>query len=1599
MIKHTLRTLFALVILLAFANFAQGGTKIWLGGTAGPDNWNIAGNWSTSGIPTATDDVQIGIAGFTNQPSISSGNPSCLSITLGTAKAVTLTVTGVTLAVTGGITQDDKAANGGIIGTITGTGTITCGSFAVGNGTTPTTAPGNGTGPSITNTTVINCSINNLTVNGTLTLKSIGTPNNNSKFWNNNNPVFNLLALGNLTVNAITTTNTTAETGAGAVNATIFNMVLTSGTNINSLTLNGTTPFATIATTGTSINFTSASGLPNLSTVIYNSSSAQTVYTTADANATFINISPTMYPNLIIQNTGAKTIHGTAITVGGSWTTNGAAINLATNNPIATISGSWSNSATVTQGTGAISAASLTNSTGGAITGSATTLTFTGNITNSATITAGTGKISAVNFNNSGGTFNGNAASAITTFSGTLTNTGTITVNAENMTFTGAATNSGTYTGGAGSSIFLNGLDNSGGFTGGAGAVTIIAGTGTLTNNSGGTVSDNGGTMTIGTLTNNIGGNVTGNATSGAITVNGILTNAGTVTVNNGAFTFTGAASNTGSYLPGTGSGNSIFSNGLANSGTFTGGAGAITITAGTGTLTNTGTVTGGTGTITTATLANNSGTINGSSTTGGITVTGTSSNAATVNANKGTMLFGGVLTNTGTYTGGTGTSTFTAGLTNSLTVTESTGQFTIGNLINNSPGTFTGNSAAATTSVTGALTNSGTITVNAENITVAGASSNSGAYTGGAGTSTFTTGLTNTGTVNEGAGTFTLGDLTNTSPGIFNGNPTTAATSTIGTMTNTGTITVGFETMTFSGAAVNSGTYTAGAPGISTFNGSFTNSGSGTFAAGTADVNFNGNYTNSATFTGNATGKIIFGGAGAQTLTDNSTNGTIMLNPFVQGSGIKSMSGSKGFFVPSTGILTMAGTATLDGGGALTLNSDANSAATLAYVPPGCSITGNVNVQRFIQGNNDINKRGYRLLSSSVYNGVDAASGNAHVYSLQYLTNSVYVSGAGALAGGFNVTTTQNPSVYLYREDVAPPPSSTTVFTTGYNWKGVAKINNTPAYNIGTQAKNTTTNINDATVTIPVGNGLLFFFRGDNHTPANLAFPAGAPQDVTLTQTGTPNTGTVDVRLWYAADANLGNNLSYTASTDVGSLVLRGGYALVGNPYPSTINWEKYNANATVANSSIYGGGGLNSKIYVFNPTNKQYEAYIPTGIDTVSINPAFSTAQGQASNMIASGQGFFIKADAAGETLSFREGAKTSTQPLAASLNKLMGTPKAFATAPNPLLRLRMSKDSINTDEIVIRLNSQSSTKFGDKKDAEDLDGSSPLVSLSAFSSDSIRVSIYSTAYPGLQQQVIPLFVSATATGLYKLDRKQLDNLPALYEVWLKDAFMNDSLDMKANATYQFNIDKTNPATFGKNRFTLVIRQNSALAYQLLDFTGSKVGNSLHAQLVWNTLNEQNYVNFTVERSNDGGKTFGVVGGLQSTGAGNYSMVDKNAVKGLNLYRLKQEDINNTITYSNIVQLIFDDKGNKDNDGKLSIYPNPAVNNINLAVAAESNGNNSYSIRFTSSSGIVVKQITASQPSWQGNISNLQPGTYLVRVINNKTQNLVGENKFVKL
>jgi hypothetical protein len=51
-----------------------------------------------------------------------------------------------------------------------------------------------------------------------------------------------------------------------------------------------------------------------------------------------------------------------------------------------------------------------------------------------------------------------------------------------------------------------------------------------------------------------------------------------------------------------------------------------------------------------------------------------------------------------------------------------------------------------------------------------------------------------------------------------------------------------------------------------------------------------------------------------------------------------------------------------------------------------------------------------------------------------------------------------------------------------------------------------------------------------------------------------------------------------------------------------------------------------------------------------------------------------------------------------------------------------------------------------------------------------------------------------------------------------------------------------------------------------------------------------------------------------------------------------------------------------------------------------------------ISNSSGLMVKQATSSQLTWQANISDLVPGTYIIRVFSAKDQAEIGNTKFVK-
>jgi hypothetical protein len=192
-------------------------------------------------------------------------------------------------------------------------------------------------------------------------------------------------------------------------------------------------------------------------------------------------------------------------------------------------------------------------------------------------------------------------------------------------------------------------------------------------------------------------------------------------------------------------------------------------------------------------------------------------------------------------------------------------------------------------------------------------------------------------------------------------------------------------------------------------------------------------------------------------------------------------------------------------------------------------------------------------------------------------------------------------------------------------------------------------------------------------------------------------------------------------------------------------------------------------------------------------------------------------------------------------------------------------------------------------------------------------------------------------------------------------------------------------------------LIQQNPAHAYQLLSFNAKKVSNGV--ALAWTTSNEQNYTGFTVERSNDGGKTFTAIDSLDSSGQGNYNFTDKNPLTGQNQYRLAQKEIDDSTSYSKVITIEYSSQSNNLVKSNVNVYPNPAKSNINVSVVNTTGGGASYNIRLMNSFGLVIRQTTSAQATYQADISGLAPGTYMVMVYNKSDNSLVGNSKFVKL
>ena len=832
--------------------------------------------------------------------------------------------------------------------------------------------------------------------------------------------------------------------------------------------------------------------------------------------------------------------------------------------------------------------------------------------------------------------------------------------------------------------------------------------------------------------------------------------------------------------------------------------------------------------------------------------------------------------------------------------------------------------------------------------------------------------------TLNTSGGTNTTvgGNWINSST-VTGGSGTTAIS---GNITNSGALTLGTGSTDVGGNLANTATFNAGAGNIQV-DASVTNSSALTLAAG--DFTVEGNYTNGAggVFTA-GTGALNFSGSSAQALVDNSTTGTKLNNVNFSGGGTKTLSGTGSFATSSSGVLTMAASTLLQTGGILTLNSASTGSATVAGIPSTSSITGAVNVQRYISGGSN-SYRSYRLLSSAVYT---ASASSNYYYSLGYLT--LFAPVTGSLGTGGGLSKTGNPSMYLYRDNVAFTNST---FNTG-NFRGVKKINNAPLYNIGVDF--------DGTFSLHAGTGFMFFYRGNLTNIATKYTTTTSAEAGLFSSTGTLNQQAVTVVNWYTQLATL------QLSTVTGNAGYSG-YNLVGNPYASSIDWATFSTSSSTA--GIY-GPGVGTAIYIFNDVLKVYATY----------DGGASTNGG--SNIIPSGQGFFVKAIAAGASLTFNEAAKTNAQltgPTQTTGTTILLNAMPVTSLQPQYLRLQLAKDSVNTDETYIGFKPDAQTQYLINEDALYMQGMGE-VSFASISSDNVPLAINRLPYPKQQPLTINLKTMATADGLYTLNMTQMVAIPTLYKVWLMDAYKKDSLDMRQNKTYAFDVALADTNSFGSKRFSLVIRQDPALGIHLLNFTAIKATGG--AQLTWTTENEQDYTNFTVQRSSDGGLNFGALGSIASGSLGKYSFLDSAPPVAADEYRLMITDLNGVTSYSNIVTLSYGN-GLNPTVANIIIYPNPSAAVINVTINQATGqqpvissiaatglsaftptsqtvaGSPSFSIKIVNLTGIVIQTAAINQNTWQSNTSALLPGPYIIWVFDNRNNKLVGTGTFVKL
>ena len=573
--------------------------------------------------------------------------------------------------------------------------------------------------------------------------------------------------------------------------------------------------------------------------------------------------------------------------------------------------------------------------------------------------------------------------------------------------------------------------------------------------------------------------------------------------------------------------------------------------------------------------------------------------------------------------------------------------------------------------------------------------------------------------------------------------------------------------------------------------------------------------------------------------------------------------------------------------------NLTVNNAASTLTLGSAVEVTGNLNLN----------------------NGTLASGGNLKLVSNANGTAKIpAITGTGAITG--NVTVERYvPSLARRWRFLSPTISNTTledwrgeIFITGGTGSTIVGTTNTGGFDAtvsnsssakyydetvsGVQNNGWTVMPTTATSLVP-GKGYLIFVRGDRSSLSRLTGVDNSQNAVTMNLIGNVNTGDISLPVTYT---------NYSLTND-------DGWNLLGNPYPCEYDWYSFWNQGNTENSGTY-YSNINPTIYVWDATSNTYKSF-----------NALSNSGSLSNGVIASGQAFFVKASAASPSITFKEQFKSNSLPI-----------QMFKSATADELKIKLTFDSVNYDDFNLTYNPLSTNN----KDAYDIKKwLNPTVNISSYGYDSVLLALDS------RPSIIGIdTIRLNVTGSNGTYAMLFNNLPSAFaNYFLKDLYLNNTVQLSKGVQYNFNIQSSIAATQGANRF-LILSSNSNLPVTFGEFSAVKEQKSV--QLKWNTLSEINCSRFEIQRSFNN-IDFVSLGVVASQGNSNsnafYSYTDEQpSWSAVNYYRIKQIDKNEKFSYSAIREVQFN---RNIQSASISVYPNPVKDFMVVSSSVLSTGN----------------------------------------------------------